>query len=218
MMCSRTGLLEVDPGGNRIANAGAEMGALMDLRYRITVDLYHRMAELGLFGPEPRVELLEGVIVTKMTKNPPHTIATDLLEQLLHRLVPVGYFPSMANPVSIPERDSEPRPDAQVVRGAPRDYAGRRRGARDAALVIEVADTSYSYDRKAKWMTYAAARVPVYWLLDLNRRVLEVFDDPAGEGAGAQYRGAKTYGPDDEIALVLDGHEVARFFVREALP
>src|SRR5690606_34790079 len=108
------------------------------------------------------------VVVDKMTKNLPHVHATDLIQYLLIRLVPAGYFFSMGNPVTIAERDSEPEPDAMVLRGNLADFSGRRRTPQDAALVIEVSDSSYAYDRRAKWVAYAAASVPVYWLLDLN--------------------------------------------------
>jgi Uma2 family endonuclease len=187
---------------------------LLGRRHRVTLAEYHRMAEAGVFGPEPRVELLEGVIVEKMTKNPPHVIATDLIDNLLHRLVPADYFVSMGNPVAIAERDSEPEPDAAVVRGTPRDYIGRRRTARDAALVVEVADSSYDVDSRVKAAVYAAAGVPVYWLLDLNRRRLEIHADPTPAG----YARLDVADADGAAPLVLDGAEVARFAVGEVLP
>ncbi len=99
----------VTPGGE-IDLAMAQGEALLLARRRITVAEYHRMAEAGVFGPDARVELLEGVIVSKMSKNPPHVLATDLLDDLLHRLVPADFFVSMGNPVTIEERDSEPDP------------------------------------------------------------------------------------------------------------
>jgi Uma2 family endonuclease len=193
---------------------------LLDLRHRITVEEYHRMIDAGVFGPEPRLELLEGVIVDKMTKKPPHVLATDLLDEVLHQLLPsgCGYCVSMGNPVIIEDRDGELEPDAMVLRGSLRDYAGRRRTSANAAVFIEVADTSYDYDRNDKWVTYAAARVPIYWILDLNGRRLEVHTEPTGEGEAAAYARTQFYGPDDEVPLVLDGREVARFFVREILP
>ena len=72
-------------------------GSLLDYRHRITVEEYHRMVDAGVFGPEPRLELLEGVLIDKMTKNPPHILATDLLDEILHRLLPrgSGYFVSI---------------------------------------------------------------------------------------------------------------------------
>lgn len=193
---------------------------LFDVRHRITVEEYHRMAEAGTFGPELRVELLEGVIVDKMTKKTPHVHATDLLEDLLHHFLPrgSGYFASMGNPVTIEERDGEPDPDAMVLRGSLKDYAGRRRTAVDLALVIEVADTSYQIDRFVKWVTYAAAGVPIYWILDLNCGRLEVHTEPTGQGETAAYTRTQILGPDDEVSLILDGREVARFAVREIFP
>jgi len=91
-------------------------GSLFDFRHRITVEEYHRMIEAGTFGPELQVELLEGVIVDKMTKKPPHVLATDLLDELLHQLLPrgSGYCISMGNPVTIEDRDGEPEPDADL--------------------------------------------------------------------------------------------------------
>lgn len=99
--------------------------ALLGRRHRVTLAEFHRMAEAGVFGPDPRVELLEGSLVEKSAKSPSHVLATDLLGTRLHHLLPPGYFVSMGNPAAIAERDSEPEPDAAVVRGA--------------ALVVEVA-------------------------------------------------------------------------------
>jgi Uma2 family endonuclease len=193
-------------------------GALMEYRHRITVEEYHRILDSGAFGPEPKVELLEGVIVNKMPKNPPHNLACDLTQHLLTRLLSPGYFHSMATSVAIEGRDGEPEPDVSILRGNPRDYAGRRRTPADAALLMEVSDTSYDYDRYTKSVTYAAARVPVYCILDLNRRRLEVHTEPTGEGEASVYARTQIFGPDDEVALILDGREVGRFLVREILP
>ncbi len=193
---------------------------LMERRHRITVDEYHRMIDSGAFGPEPRVELLEGVIVEKMTKKPPHIIATDLLEDLLHHLIPRGngYYITMSNPVTIEERDGEPEPDGGVYRGNIRDIATRPRTPADAALLAEISDTSYDYDRRVKWVTYAAARVPVYWIVDVNRRRLEIHTEPTGEGETAGYARTQVFGPDDQVPLTLDGREFGRLVVGEILP
>ena len=194
--------------------------SLFDSRHRITVEEYHRMVDAGVFGPEPQLELLEGILVDKMTKNPPHIVATDLVEDLLHHLLPrgSGYCITMGNPVTIEDRDGEPEPDAMVVRGNPRDYADRRRTPADALLVIEVADTSYSYDRFSKWVTYAAAGVPIYWIVDLGRRRLEIHSEPGGQGPTAYYGRSQILGEADDVVLVLDSREIARLTVREILP
>ncbi len=57
-----------------------------------------------------------------------------------------------------------------------------------------------------------------YWLVNIPARVVEVYGDPAGGGASAAYRIAKTFGPDGEVPVVLDGREVGRVDVRSFLP
>ena len=193
---------------------------LFHVRHRITVEEYHRIIDAEVFGPEPRVELLEGVIVDKSPKTPPHMLATDLLGEFLHHVLPrgSGHYGSRVSPITIEDRNSEPEPDATVLRGSPRDYARRRRTPADAALIIEVADTSYEFDRFVKWVAYAGAGVPIYWILDLNRGRLEVHTKPEGQGETASYTRTQILGPDDEVSLIIDSREVARFAVREILP
>jgi Uma2 family endonuclease len=191
---------------------------LLDIRHRFTVKEYHQMLEAGVFGPEPRVELLEGVIVRRMRNSPSHDVACDLISPLLRDFLPKNLFVSRRSPLTIYDRDSEPEPDVVILRGGPRDYGDRVRTPGDTVLLIEVSDTSYDYDRYDKWVTYAAAHVPVYWIVDLNRRRLEVHTEPTGEGEAAVYSRTEFYGPDDEVPLTLDGREVARFPVREVLP
>lgn len=185
--------------------------------YRLSVEQYHRMAEAGILGEDDPVELLGGVLVAKMTKNPPHIIATDLLQAALTRIVPAGWYVSMQNPITLPATASEPEPDGQVVRGEPRDYKHRRVGPQDVALVVEVSDTSYA-DDLAKRVTYAGAAIPIYWIVNLVQYLLEVYSDPTGPAEPASYRTTQTYGPDDEVPLVIADREVARIAVRDLLP
>ena len=46
------------------------------------------------------------------------------------------------------------------------------------ALVIEVADSSLTYDRQRKASLYARAGIQDYWIVNLVERVLEVYRDP----------------------------------------
>ncbi|MFO0957790.1 MAG: Uma2 family endonuclease [Isosphaeraceae bacterium] len=191
-----------------------EAADLLARRRRISVDDYREMSERGVLTPNDRVELIDGVVVEKMTKNPPHIVATDLLDTLLRRSVPEGWFVSSGNPVLMAKFDSEPEPDLQIVRGTPRDYLARKHEPVDTALVIEVADSSYGFDRRIKGKLYASSGIPVYWILDLNRRLLEIHSDPAGDGYGL----VEEFGPDSEVPIVLGGVDVARVAVREILP
>jgi hypothetical protein len=51
-----------------------------------------------------------------------------------------------------------------------------------AHLIIEVADSSLSYDRGQKARLYAECGVPEYWIVNLASRVVEVHRDPSPTG------------------------------------
>jgi hypothetical protein len=59
--------------------------------YRFTVAQYHAMISTGILTAIDRVELLEGWIVPKKPRNPPHVLATGQLFDSLARLVPAGW-------------------------------------------------------------------------------------------------------------------------------
>jgi hypothetical protein len=60
-----------------------------------------------------------------MTQHPPHTVASELLDAELARIIPSArYHIRSAKPVRLPNQDSEPEPDLCVARGSIRDYEG----------------------------------------------------------------------------------------------
>ena len=50
--------------------------------YRLTTRHYHRMDEAGIFGPEERVELIEGQLVAMAATGPRHALAVDALTEI----------------------------------------------------------------------------------------------------------------------------------------
>src|SRR5690348_4645166 len=86
---------------------------------RFSVDEYHRMIETGILNELDQVELLEGVVVVKMPRNPIHDATIELIEEALSRLLPAGWRVRVQSAVTF--RDSEPEPDLAVVRGSPRN-------------------------------------------------------------------------------------------------
>ena len=82
--------------------------------FQLTVDQYHEMVRSGILAQDEPVELLEGYLVRKMPKNPPHCLVTDAIFEAFLRLLIAGYFPRNQNPVTT--ADSEPEPDCSVVR------------------------------------------------------------------------------------------------------
>jgi Uma2 family endonuclease len=185
--------------------------------YRLTVEQYLRMIGAGVFPPGARVELLGGVLVQQMTKHAPHNYTARQLGILLKGILPGDWLVSEEKSLVL-GRSWRPEPDLAVIRGPNSRYRVQDPRASDVALLVEVAESSYPLDRGEKWRAYAAARVPLYWIVNLPRARIEVYRDPAGRGRSASYRQADTFGPEAEVPVVIDGREVARLAVAEILP
>jgi Uma2 family endonuclease len=185
--------------------------------YRLSVEQYHQMSRQGILKDGDPVELVEGILVQKMTKNPPHTFATQTLRDLLPRLLPAGWFVNDQEPVTT--SDSEPVPDVAIIRGERRQYLEQSRhpGPQDMALVVEVADSSLEIDETNKVRAYGLARIPVYWIVNLVDRRVQVYTDPTGPSDEPTYSHRQDFNPGDEIPVVLDGHEVGRIAVQDLL-
>jgi Uma2 family endonuclease len=183
--------------------------------FRFTVEQYERMSETGILGPGDRVELLEGWIVEKMTHNPPHATALDLAQELLRGLLPAGWRLREQKPIRIP--GSEPEPDLCVVRGPVKRYAHGHPTPADIALVVEVAESSLEDDRKYKGGIYARARIPVYWIINLEEAKVEVYIQPKG-GKTPGYQQRQDYGIKEAVPLVIEGREIGLIPVSELLP
>src|SRR5260221_465985 len=55
--------------------------------YRMTVDEYERLAEADVLDDD-RVELIDGYLVRKMPKKPPHTFSVDAILEVLKATLP----------------------------------------------------------------------------------------------------------------------------------
>jgi Uma2 family endonuclease len=67
--------------------------------------------------------------------------------------------------------------------------------------VVEISDTSLTYDLTTKAELYATAGIPDYWVLDVDGRQLIVFRDPQPiPDGGAAYRSRTTHAPADAVA------------------
>jgi Uma2 family endonuclease len=183
--------------------------------YRISVDQYDRMVELGVLDEHEAVELIGGILVRKMPKKPGHVFATDALRACVESILPPGWHVRKEDPIRIPEHD-EPEPDLAVVRGSRRTYRTRHPGPEDVGIVIEVAEKSLARDRGDKLQIYARAGVPVYWIVNLSRRAatIEVYTRPTRSRG---YRNRIDYRVGQEIPVTLDGREAGRVPASEIL-
>jgi Uma2 family endonuclease len=183
--------------------------------YRLTVEQYHRMIAAGVLKEGAKVELIEGLLVQKMTRSPRHEVSLSRITRRLARLLPDEWLLRVQSAVTL--RRSEPEPDVTIARGPEDRYARRHPGPRDIVLLIEVAESSLQEDRTTQATIYADARIPEYWIVNTVHNQVEVYTGPRG-GRAPAYRQRRDYGPDDEIPLVLEGQEITRLRVRDLLP
>jgi Uma2 family endonuclease len=147
-------------------------------RHVFTVDDLDRMVVAGVFGPDERVELLDGEIVDVSPLGPEHAWAGDALHRLLARAYGEAAWLRDQRPLVLGPC-SRPEPDLAVVRA--RDYRHAHATGADAVLVVEIALSSIDLDR-AKAGLYAAGGVAEYWLVDVAARTLTVHREPSPSG------------------------------------
>jgi Uma2 family endonuclease len=184
--------------------------------HRLTVDQYLAMIDAGILTDHDRVELLEGWLVEKMTKHPPHASTTRRVRRLLDAIAPKGWLVLSQDPILT--GDSAPEPDVAIVRGEEATFQQRHPRADEVALVVEVADASLADDRGVKKRLYARANIRIYWIVNLVDRQIEVYTEPSGPVEQSDYRQSHVYSLADTISIVLDGATVGSVPVKELLP
>jgi Uma2 family endonuclease len=125
------------------------------------------------------VELIEGQIVEMAAIGTRHFACVNQLNRLLVRGVGDAAIVSVQNPVRLDEH-TEPQPDLTVLRV--RDYRESLPMPEDVLLLIEVSDTTLSYDRGVKLPLYARAGIREVWIVDLAGETIERHTDSSGDG------------------------------------
>jgi len=180
---------------------------------KFTLDEYHKLIEHGVFMDGEPYELLEGNLVHKMSRGTPHDVSLDLLEEALSRVLPPPWYPRSQKALTLAE--SEPEPDVAVVPGPRRRYGSAHPTPAEARLVIEVSDSSLLIDRHDKGSIYARAGIPVYWVVNVVDKLIEVYTLPSGLDETAAYTKRDDYPVGTTVPVVLDGNAVGSIAVSE---
>lgn len=177
---------------------------------------YEQLIEQGVFTPEDRIELIDGLLVVAEPQSSYHYGAIRLVERALARAFGEGWDIRTQGPIALDDT-SEPEPDVAVVRGTLRDYFTAH--PTDPVLVVEVTLSSLTLDRRYKSSLYARAGRPEYWVLNLVDRVLEVRREPIRSTTmpyGWDYRIVRILRPGETVsALDAPGASIA---VADLLP
>jgi Uma2 family endonuclease len=158
--------------------------ATLPERYVIDVEQFFKMEAAGIFRQTPRVELLQGELLTMVPIGYRHGIA---VESLVKALLPLEFSgrayiahqrTMLASPIDAPQ------PDILVLRPPLEAYRSRLPRGEDASLIIEVAESSVAFDLERKRRLYARCGVAEYWVLDIEARALWRLRNPANGDFG----------------------------------
>lgn len=149
-------------------------------RRHFTVEDFYRMLEAGILTEDDRVELIDGEIIEMSPIGSRHAASVMRLSILLTERLGRAALVNVQNPLRL-SRKTEPLPDVVVLKPRADFYGESHPGPADVLLVVEVADTALSYDRRVKLPLYARAGVPEVWIVNLPKSVVEVYTRPGGE-------------------------------------
>jgi Uma2 family endonuclease len=177
-------------------NEPEETMAVQPRRRRFTLDEYHRMGEVGILHEDSRVELIEGEIIEMSPIGSPHASTVARIQAFFAERVGRRAIVWTQNPLLMPRHESEPQPDIILLERRADFYAGALPEPSDVRLLIEVADSSLSYDRYTKVPLYARAGVAEVWIVDVDHRRVEIHRGPTAR----RYREVRTPGADERFA------------------
>ena len=152
------------------------------LRLRpFTVKEYDSMIEQGILTENDNIELLNGAIVEKMPKGTKHANFNDIIANLFFQKLGQKVWVRNQNPIWLDDF-SEPEPDIVLVEPPFSKYFGKHPMPADIFLILEISDSTLSYDRTAKSAAYARAGIVQYLLLNVQERTLEDYREPSADG------------------------------------
>lgn len=177
---------------------------------RLTVEEFDRIPE-GVFPEGEHIELIEGLIYTKMGQNESHITALYAVFAALQEAFGPGFHLGMQVPLKL-GTVSKPEPDIIVRRGTWRDFDGHPPDpTKDVPLIVEISDTTLADDRGRKTRLYAKHGIPEYWIVSLQNRTLEVRRGPRPDSEDY----FETFVYREGEAATINGHSVA---VSDLLP
>lgn len=144
-----------------------------------TVEQYYQLADVGIIGPDDKVELLEGEIFEMSPINSRHSGTVTLIVQKLYSVFSDKVTIASQNPIRL-NNNSEPEPDIYIAKKGL--YISAHPTPKDLFLIIEVSDSSLEKDQLVKADLYAKAGIPEYWIVDLQNNQLEIYREPKLNG------------------------------------
>jgi Uma2 family endonuclease len=169
---------------------------------RFTITEYHRLADIGFFSEDDRIELIKGEIIEMAAKGKAHSVCNTRLYRELFKLLEEKATIRGQEPIIIINNNSEPEPDLIIVKNTSDDYFLNHPTPSDIFLLIEVADSSLKYDQEVKLPLYSEAGISDYWIFNLIAYYLECYNDPYHDLQGKfGYRHKSIILPNESVKL-----------------
>jgi Uma2 family endonuclease len=190
-------------------------------KHRWTTAEYDAMLAPGLLREGSKTFLWDGEVIDPSPETEPHANAQDLLcETLMRRLPELDWTISPAHPLSLKD-GYKPQPDLAILIGMRSNYRRRVPTGNDAALVVEVAHDSYAEDSGDKLPEYAAAGIPLYWIVHIPARRIEAYSNLVVSSGVGRYVERKDYPMGEAVPLILtrggETHEFGSIAVLDVL-
>ena len=185
--------------------------------YRISVEQYRRMIDAGILVCGEPAELLEGFLVSQPRPASPRVASS---RTRIHYAFADYEFPNWCFHLvgALTLSDSEPEPDFALVRGDISTHDKRFPGPGEVGIVGEVCDSSLQFDRREKGRIYARAGIPIYWIINVIDRQIEVYTNPQPAATPPEYTTRTDYPHGTSVPVVLDGVTVATLAVADLIP
>jgi Uma2 family endonuclease len=147
----------------------------------LTAAEFMECAARGVYGDDPRIELIRGKVVRMAPIGARHAgcvalLNTLLVQALAGRAQVRGQSPMWLSLIDMPQ------PDILIVRPRADFYYAAHPMPPDILLAVEVAETSSRFDRGIKTPLYARAGVVETWIVDLKGRLVEAHRRPTHNG------------------------------------
>lgn len=157
-------------------------------RARISVDRYQRMVTTGILTQRDRVELIEGDMLNRAPIGVKHSAITSRINELFVLALSRSATIVVGGPVNL-GKFSEPQPDLMVLKRRADFYGGKIPEASDVLLLVEVSDSSLTFDQGVKLALYARYGIAEYWVVNVEA------------GRIVTYRGATAQGYASKLEL-----------------
>ena len=156
-------------------------------KYKFTTQEYHLMSEVGMFAPEHRLELIKGEIVEMSPIGRKHCACIAKLQKKFEQILGENIIVWTQNSIHL-DGESEPQPDLALLKLRADFYEERLPRSKDILLIVEVADSTISYDRDVKMPLYAELGIIEAWLVDVNAKTLTKYTEPSCTGYKTSHR------------------------------